>query len=100
MILIHLGPDSCRPTHINTLLSECEGRQRISALAMSSISEAYRNPSPLRGPTANLGPRIDKYGLPVAVATRGTVSFVTEVTCLYPMIGFIKSKENFIKSKI
>ena len=43
---------------------------------------------------------IDKYDLPVAVATRGTVSFVTEVTCLYPMIGFIKSKENFIKSKI
>ena len=43
---------------------------------------------------------IDKYGLPVAVATRDTVSFVTEVTCFYPMIGFIKSKENFIKSKI
>ena len=43
---------------------------------------------------------IDKYGLPVAVATRDTVSFVTEVTCFYSMIGFIKSKENFIKSKI
>ena len=43
---------------------------------------------------------IDKYGLPVAVAVRATVSFVTEVTCLYSMLSFIKSKENLIKSKI
>ena len=48
----------------------------------------------------NLYMDIDKYGLPVAVASYATISFVTEVTCFYPMIGFIKSKENFIKSKI
>ena len=43
---------------------------------------------------------IDEYGFPVAVTTGAFISFVSEVTCFYPMIGFIKSKENFIKSKI
>ena len=43
---------------------------------------------------------IDKYGLPVAVATGALISFVSELTCFYPMIGVIKSKENFIKIKI
>ena len=33
---------------------------------------------------------IDKYGLPVAVATAALISFVSEVTCFYPMIAFYK----------
>ena len=34
---------------------------------------------------------IDKYGLPVAVATGATISFESGVTSLCPMIGFYKN---------